>query len=175
MSSKFSLLPILRDQFATLTDAKTGHPRFDDYAALIGAPALAAASVVVARWHMSIVGEFLTALAIITALLFAMVIFIFQLRLHMGDREVLERTPATTVELVDELFSNVCYAIVIGFVTIAVTLFGAALRPTDATGGPGPIGVVWTAAIIFLVVHFVLVLAMCMKRLASAYRKLGGR
>jgi hypothetical protein len=169
------LLPIFRDQIATLVDSKTGEARFDDYAALIGAPAIAAAVSVIAGWRLSIVNELISALAIITALLFGMVVFIFQLRIQLGAREVMERTPRTTIELVDEMFSNVCYAIVVGFATIAATLIGAALRSDLETGGTGPIGVSGTAVILFLALHFALVLAMCLKRLVSAYKKVSGR
>ena len=175
MSSKFSLLPILRDQGATLVDAKTGRWRLADYLVLFGLPALTATVSFSLGWRMPIVDEVISAIAIITALLFGMVVFIFQLRLQLSARDVMDRTPTTTIELIDELFANVCYSIVVGFVAIGAALWGAAERPTVSTGGVGPIGLIGTAAILFLGVHFSLSLAMCLKRLTAAYKRLTGR
>lgn len=175
MSSKFSLLPILRDQGATLVDAKTGRWRLRDYLVLFGLPAITAALALGLGWKMSIVDEVISAIAIITALLFGMVVFIFQLRLQLSARDVMDRTPTTTIELIDELFANVCYSIVVGFLTIAAALWGAAERSPTPTGSMGPIWAVGTAVILFFGVHFSLSLAMCLKRLTAAYKRLTGR
>lgn len=167
MSSKFSILPVIVDQYATLRDSSTGKVRFEDYGVLLGLPAAVCLWSGLAGWRVSIVAELISAIAIITALLFGLVIFLFQLRLQMGTPEVNERIPSTSVQLVDEMFKNVAYSIIVGFAATVVTLAGAALRQGDEQR----VGVKMTAFIVFTVAHFIFTLAMCLKRLTRAYDK----
>lgn len=167
MSSKFSILPVIADQYATFTDAATGKPRIADYFAVLGVPAALATWSATAGWKISIVGELISAVSIITALLFGLVVFLFELRVHLGSKEVAARIPMASVQLIDEMFKNVAYSIVIGFVALTAAVAGAAFRAE----GTDPLGVPLSAFVVFVGAHFVLTLAMCLKRLTKAYDK----
>lgn len=173
MSSKFSLVPIVTRQYATLSDARTGRLRPDDFVVVLGVPLVVAGLAWGLGWSVTIVAELISAIAIITGLLFGLVVFLFQLRLQLGAPGTIERVPPVTIRLIDEMFANVSYAIVIGFVATGVTLVGAALRPDASIPGIQPgIDTFTTGLILGLTTHFLLVLAMCLKRLVSAYGKL---
>jgi hypothetical protein len=177
VSSKFSLLPVLSRQYGTLTDARTGKPRPEDFAVVLGVPVLIGIVTGLAGWRISIVGELISAIAIITGLLFGLVIFLFQLRLQLGAPDAATRVPRPVVDLIDQMFANVAYAIVVGFLTTAVTLIGAALREpgkVGVTAAPEPMSSLMTALVLALVAHFLLCLAMCLKRLVTAYSRLAG-
>lgn len=172
MSSKFSLVPVVTEQYGTLVDSRTGRRRLEDYFVVIGLPIGVAVISMVASWRIAIVGELISAVSIITGLLFALVIFLFQLRLQLGKQETAARIPRPAVKLIDEMFANVCYAIVVGFMVTGVTLVGAATRVNPTGPDPlEPINLALSAAVLALLTHFLLVLAMCLKRLVSAYEK----
>lgn len=176
MSSKFSLVSVVADQYGTLVDAKTGKRRIEDFVVVLGVPGATAALSRYVGWRIEIVGELISAVAIITALLFGLVIFLFQLRIQLGDPERADRIPRSAIRLVDEMFTNVAYAIVVGFVVTGVTLIGAATRVDPAGELPvQPIGPTLTCLILGLLIHFLLVLAMCLKRLTSSYRQVATR
>lgn len=165
MSSKFSILPVIIDQYSTFTDAHTGRPRFEDYFVVLAIPIGLGAWSVLSGGTITIVGELISAIAIITSLLFGLVVFIFQLRVQLGAKDVAERVPMSSVQLIDEMFKNVAYAIVIGFAATALLLLGAAVRDESEQA----ISVALSGAIVVLLAHFVLTLAMCLKRLTKAY------
>jgi len=97
-----------------------------------------------------------------------MAVFIFQLRIDMvGDK----RLDADDFELVNESFHNVMWAILVGLVVAILLIVGEA---AGALAVP-----VWgealTATVVVLSTHFLLVIAMCMKRLRRAYERVAMR
>lgn len=171
MSSKFSLLPILTGQLATLVDAKTGRPRFEDYVVLVGLPLGAALAVWQQEWRLASVSELIAGVSILTAFLFGLAIYVFQLRVQLGS-ELNRAATSATVRLVDELFSNTCWAIVVGITLTASAIVCAMSQTPLEGGGAAPLGTAGTAVLVFLSVHLLGMLAMCLKRLNSAFSRL---
>lgn len=167
--SKFSVLPLLAAHFDTLRDASTGKARPADYIQLYGLPIAVGATTVLTGFQLQGVGELLAGIAILGSLLFGLVIFVIQLRLQMtSDPRVGQRT----TELVDELFANVTYAVLVGLVATAVTMAAAASRVPDAKGDLGALNPWWTGAVAALTIHLLLMIGMALKRVHSAYQQL---
>lgn len=167
MSSKASVIPAVKAHFDTFRDdSSDGSVHLPDYAVFLGVPLGAAALVVLGGVRLKELSGFLGGLAVFTALLFGLVIFVFQLRLQLRtDGEF--SAHSALVRLIDQLFANVNYAVVVGVVTTAVGVIAAATLDS-AKGTP-----VWMSAVLTaLAMHLVLTIFMCVKRVHSAYRQL---
>lgn len=168
MSLKFNVLPAIHDHFETFSDHQAGgRPLVRDYAGMLGLPILAAGAIWFVGIRVREVGTFLGGIAILTGLLFALVIFVFQLRLQVsGD----PRHPngSRLPVLLDELFANVNYAVIIGMATSAVGVVAAAT--SDSASGEAPL---WASVVLTaLGVHLLLTVLMCVKRTRAAYRRM---
>lgn len=164
MSSKLSVLPTIRAHFDTFRSNVDGTLHFWDHATFLGLPLIAGG---VAFWRgvrLSDVSGFLAGLAVFTALLFGLVVFVFQLRLQLRSDGV--ASTSTLARLVDQLFYNVNYAVVMGVGTTAVGV--VAVHLADTSGPP-----VWISAVLTaLGLHLTLTILMCVKRVHAAYRML---
>jgi len=104
---------------------------------------------------------------------------VFQLRLQISQDPRSEATE-TTVTLIDQLFRNLIYAVLVGLVFTTLAIAADATRDEArlvkiegiAVLKDQDIAVIWSAALIALGVHMLTILAMCLKRLGSAYSKL---
>ncbi|WP_370185104.1 hypothetical protein [Rhodococcus wratislaviensis] len=165
MGSKLSVAPTIRDHFDTFRDDSSGGMHLPDYLIFIGGPAFAAALIAWFDVRLKDVSGVLGGLSVFTALLFGLVIFVFQLRLQLKSDGV-NRT-GFLMRLVDQLFANVNYAVVVGVVTTTVGVVAINVGDKDA-GAP-----VWLSAILTgLGLHLVLTIFMCVKRVHSAYKQL---
>ncbi len=167
MSSKFNVLPAIRDHFETFEDHNNRN-RFllRDYAGMVGVPAAAAGLITLCQVHIRSVGTFLSGVAVLTGLLFALVIFVFQLRLQVAS-DPRHHNGGKLTTLIDELFANVNYAVIVGLATSVLGVIAASVED-PAAGAP-----VWASALLTLLgTHLVLTVLMCVKRTRSAYRRL---
>lgn len=166
MSSKLSVAPAVRAHFDTFRSDDTGRMHLPDYAVFLGLPVVCGTLIGWFDVHLKDVSGFLGGLAVFTALLFGLVIFVFQLRLQIRA-EGRAIPGGFLVRLIDQLFVNVNYAVVVGVVTTAVGV--VAINLADPTQGAP----VWLSAILTaLGLHLVLTIFMCIKRVHSAYRQL---
>lgn len=169
MDIKFSVLPTIRAHYATLVDDSTGRPHIPDYVLSIGGPVLVGgvvAAIMRARQlSTSDMASYIAGVAIFTALLFALVIYVFQLRMQIDTDDRVPRD-GRLMRLVDQLFSNVNYAVVVGVLTTVIAMVAAMLAHD------GEVGPYWTGVISALGLHLVLVVFMCIKRVDSAYRQI---
>jgi len=109
------------------------------------------------------VSSYLGGLAVFTALLFGLVIFVFQLRLQLQDRDDQLRR-ANQEELIDQLFYNVNYSVLLGILTTTVGVVAASTADGDR-GAP-----VWVSALLVtLASHLLLTIFMCIKRVHASY------
>ena len=165
---KASLWRVPADHFRTLQDNRTGKPDWGG----VGTQVLAPLAAGVAAWRvdarLSDVSAAVAGISIVAALLFAMAVFLFQLRLQLTtDRRLGE----DDYRLVDECMSNTLWAILWG---LALALFlivcGAGEWIDDDRSGP-----VLTGGGVAASVHFLFVIAMCIKRLRRAYERIAMR
>lgn len=173
MSSKIDLLPIVTGHFRTLRNAGTGKALKRDFVVQLGVP-IVAGTVGWLSGRVNLEGAYanlVAALAIVFGFAFAVTVFVFQLRMQMAemqisasDQRVAEIVPQIDTRaplLVDELFSNCLYAVVLGgFATLATGFVDIA-----KLGRPGDY------MLIGLFTHLLLVLMMCFKRLNTAYAR----
>jgi hypothetical protein len=171
--NKISLVEIWSSYLNTLVDFNTGRKKGADVALQIVLPSLVSISLVVCSalglFPEGLIGtsrsEIVTGIAIVSSLLCAVAVMVFQLRVQIDagikgvsimDREV---------GLVDELFHDVMWAIVAGFTVVLLLVVSnlgivgeSPLRPfieSVAMGGA---------------INFVLVICMSLKRLSASYR-----
>ena len=173
MSSKFSVLPVIEDHLETLQDDRTGNSRWQDRASLYGVPAAAAAAIAIFGVKLQGIGEIVGGLSILAGFLFGLVVFVFQLRIQVSnDPRVAPQ--GRLLRLLDQLFANVSYAVLIGFVTTSVAIAAAATRSTvpKSPGDLLPVNPWWSAALVFFFVHLMLMLGMALRRTRAAYREL---
>lgn len=166
MASKASIGPAVRAHFDTLRDDRTGDVRLLDLVLFVGLPLLAGGVLWLCDFRMKDIAAVLAALAVFTALLFGLVIFVFQLRVQVkADGRDHERPRLAS--LIDETFANVTYSVIVGIITTAAALIGAAIGKSG-DGAPVPISAILAA----LALHLVLTILMCLKRVHSAYQQL---
>lgn len=166
MTSKLSPFPVLKAHFDTLRNSNTNRPLLGDYFSLYGIPLLVGAFSYSRKFQAQDVGAFLGGVAVFAALLFALVVFVFQLRLSAG-KDPVTASKYRLLKLLDELFANVSYAVLVGLVTTFLGIASVWLSD-DQVGAPVWLSVLLVAA----VTHLVLTILMCLKRINAAYRRL---
>jgi len=166
VTSKASIRPAIVAHYNTLRDDSTGDLRIRDQVLFVGAPVALGASLAIIHFRMQDTASVLAGIAVFTALLFGLVIFVFQLRVQIrGDGSDRERPRVAT--LIDETFANVTYAVIIGMVTTVVGIVASSINQKDL-GAP-----IWASALLgALLLHLVLTILMCLKRINAAYQQL---
>jgi hydrogenase-4 membrane subunit HyfE len=121
-------------------------------------------------WRLSGVAELIAGTAVLAGFLFALMIFVFQLRLQIThDPRVQERL--NLPRLVDELFQNVLYS---ALVSLAFTLAVIVSTVTAPVPAVGPIRLeLWPSMIVVaLGAHLIGLLYVVIQRTQAAYREL---
>lgn len=164
MSFKSSPGPIIADHLDTFRNAGTGKRDFWDFSVQFGLPTGIAIMSAVVGYRATDIGAFLGGVAVFAALLFALVVFVFQLRITAGNDPVASGRKIL-LRLLDELFANVSYAVLVGLLTTCLGIV-AIWVGHEENGSP-----VWVSCLLVgTVVHLVLTILMCLKRINSAYR-----
>lgn len=166
--SKTSVVEVVREHYRTFYDARTGKPRWQDYVMPVAVPLVAAAVSAALGWRMSSAATLTNGLAILTGLLFALVVFVFQLRLDV-TRDPRHEGQLSLRTRIDELFQNVLYAILVGLTATVLSVIADAATSTD-----GQVSRWWTAVMIAVGGHAVATVLQCLKRTLRAYRALNG-
>ena len=176
--TKSSLLGIARNHFSTLYDnrLKNGDDKCPvsivDCLWQIGIPAVVAIVAFIFRvsFDVAVVENVITALSIVSALMCSMAALVFQTRIQAReDKEISENKRA----LLDELFFNIMWAIVVGFVLALFLLISNAMGLFAIYDTGSLLRIIVSAFALFFAVHFVLVIGMCLKRLSRAYEIVG--
>lgn len=170
MSSKLSPAAILADQVDTWRDHRTGRLSLTDVASMVGIPLAVGGLMFWRDLRVIEFGQVLAGVAILTGFAFGLLVFVFQLRLE-SRRDGSAQSGGILAELLNELFTNLAYACVVGLALVTLTLVVGALGPvlpTDAEVAT-QLGR-WPSAIVSVVgVHFLLTLLMCLKRTYLAF------
>lgn len=165
-NSKLSPVPVVRGHIDTLRDDRTKKFRRVDFALFYGLPMIPAGLAIWKQFHATDVGAFLGGLSVFGALLFGLVVFVFQLRITAASDP---RIPpgSRVIRLLDALFKNVNYAVLVGLATTSLGVLSLWLGDSK-TGAP-----VWVSvALVYFVCHLGLTILMCVKRVDAAYRQL---
>ena len=174
------------DHFATLRGVK-GKFLWWQIIAQFALPTAVSVMIWEAGFRITIVGDLIAGFSVLAGFLFGLVIFVFQLRLGMtADPRVQSKLLLPT--LIDQLFANVLYAVLVSFALIAVTVAAAATEPhaepvmatvvapaipfvvtPGAALGLEP----WVSAVVIgLAAHLLAVVGMCLSRTRRAYFEL---
>lgn len=170
MSSKISPKDIVADHFDTWQDRKTGKWSLKDFGAMLVVPLLAGGAMAWFDLRVVEFGEFIAGAAVLTGFAFGLLVFIFQLRLE-SVRDGTAPSGGVLASLLNELFTNVAYAILVGLATVVSLVVAGAVGQPLAAGEVvvSEIGKWASAVVIFLSSHFVMTLLMCLKRTYVAY------
>ncbi len=162
---KTSLWRVPADHFRTLTDNRTDKP---DWGGIVWQGLVPTACGIATWWigaKLADVSAAVAGISIVAALLFAMAVFLFQLRVTLGGDS---RLGEDDYRLVDECMSNTLWAILWGL-GLALFLIVCAAGKWIANDGTGPI---LTGIAVGASVHFLMVISMCLKRLRRAYERI---
>lgn len=165
---KASLWKVPADHFSTLYDNRTRHPDWRGIAAQTLLPLVAGAMTWKLGAKIADVNGAVSGISIVAGLLFAMAVFLFQLRITLDNDK---RLGEEDFVLVDECMANTLWAILWG-VALAVYLIvcGAGKWISNDSWGPALTGTAVAGT-----VHFLLVIGMCLKRLRRAYERIAMR
>lgn len=171
---KTSLWRIPRDHFRTLRNSRSGKIWILDYSTQIGLPLALGIASWFLKFRMTSVDHGVSGISIVSGLLFAVVVFLFQLRSALPDNPLLTRDD---LELVDEVMFNCLWAILWGLLVVFyLVLCGTAGWIDDPALDVGP-STATTAQILSSIAiaagsHLLVVLAMCLKRIHRAYERI---
>lgn len=165
---KASLWRVPADHFSTLYDNRTGRPDWRGIAAQALLPLIAGAATWTLGAKIADVGGVVSGISIIAGLLFAMAVFLFQLRITLHNDK---RLGEDDFVLVDECMANTLWAILWGL-TLAVYLIVCGTEKWIDNDSWGP---TLTGIAVAGTVHFLLVIGMCLKRLRRAYERIAMR
>lgn len=162
---KSSVVGIAKGHFRTLRDARTGRIRMRDFIWQIGLPVACGIACVLCGWHLDDASNAIVGISIVAALMCAMAALIFQIRLDLNKASSTEKRDVT---LIDEVFANVMWAILMG---LALALY---LIVVDAVGffNESTSAIVASSVAVALCAHFVFVIGMCLKRFQRSYEKI---
>ncbi len=172
---KISLLGVVKRYFSTLTDGTTGRIMPIDVAVQIVFPGIIGAGLfffylpegseyqLVSRCLGQFASGVTTTISLVSALLSAVSVLIFQLRVQLLSQK--DPVPSRDeVLLVDQMFDQVLWDVLVGIV--AVVLFS--IFPVLSVGT-----LIWRlvlSASLAVTANYVMVMCMCIKRFSEAYR-----
>ena len=162
---KASLWRVPADHFSTLYDNRTGRANCRDIAAQALLPLIGGAATWKLGARITDVGGAVSGISIVAGLLFTMTVFLFQLRITLDNDK---RLGEDDFALVDECMANTLWAILWG-VTLAVYLIVCDAGKWICSDSWGP---ALTGIAVAGIVHFLLVIGMCLKRLRRAYERI---
>ena len=162
---KASLWRVPADHFSTHYDNRTGRPDWRGIAAQALLPLIAGTATWKLGAKIADVGGAVSGISIVAGLLFTMAVFLFQFRTSLDNDK---RLGEDDFALVDECMANTLWAILWG-VTLAVYLIvcDAGKWICNDSWGPALTGIAVAG-----IVHFLLVIGMCLKRLRRAYERI---
>ncbi|MCB8903135.1 MULTISPECIES: hypothetical protein [unclassified Streptomyces] len=164
-----NLKPIFVDHFQTL---RTGGDEQEsvsksDIFTLYGLPAVLPAIVVTTQWRIGGIGDLLTALSLMSGLLFNLLVLSFDVALRAAaqvrNSQVESLATSVKIRLIRQLQANATYGLVVALAATVMLAVGASLDLEEFN--PGVTGV-----LTYLLAHFVLVLMVILKRIRSIFR-----
>jgi hypothetical protein len=169
--TRYSVLPIVADHLQTLRHQRTSRPRWSDIAVIYALPVGGGLATLAKEVRLQGIGELIGGLAILAGFLFALVIFVFQLRIAVTNDPRIPRD-GLLPRLIDHLFANVSYAVLVGLATAGIAMASAATRSVNKEGDLLPINSWWSSVFVALAAHLFLLLIIALRQVRAAYREL---
>lgn len=159
---------IIKDHLATLYELDQDDERklsWSDVGIFFATPTLIATAIF--WWDIKIRGiaEIIGGMAILTALLFGLLVHVFTLGLHLADNPRFTRSSDVTI-LIDELRANVAYACAVSLLLTTILVCTAALAKNTSNG----VNLAISTLCAWLFMHLTLTLMMVINRVRTAYQ-----
>ncbi|WP_419044880.1 hypothetical protein [Enorma massiliensis] len=164
---KMNLWLVARGYLSTLVDARTEKISPIDMTVQVAAPVVCGV-VFYFVWPLSneavenLAEGFVSGVSIVSALLCGVAVMVFQLRLQLASQTKPQPTLRES-KLIDEMFYDVLWAVVVGFGSVLLLV----LRDAAPFGLEAWKAIVSVAGALLL--NFIMVTCMCLKRLGAAY------
>jgi hypothetical protein len=162
-----NLKPVFVDQFETIRIDGTDATSKSDVATLYGLPLILAGIAAGLGWRMGGVGNLLAALSLMTGLLFNLLVLAFDVALRAAAQvrrsQVESMSTSPKIKLIRQLQANTTYALVVAILATVTLAVGSSLDVKDFNR--------WTTALMsYLLLHFLLMLMVIIKRIRSIFR-----
>ncbi|MFF4336240.1 hypothetical protein [[Kitasatospora] papulosa] len=164
-----NLKPVFVDHFQTLRTGDEGQESVSksDVLTLYALPALLPATVALTQWRIGGIGDLLTALSLMSGLLFNLLVLSFDVALRAAAQvrssQVESMDTSVKIRLIRQLQANATYGLVIALTATVVLAVGASLDLKVFNP--------WvTGVLTYLLAHFILVLMVILKRIRSIFR-----
>ena len=164
--SKFPAWPLVEDHYDTFRNYQTGRRSTADYLVALGIPAGAGVLSWALDGHAGNIPDVLTAVAILTGLIFNVFVLIFDLTARAADK-LPEASRELADQLADELRANVSYAVLVGLSLSG--LLGAIVMFSDTDKDLSRLA---TVVVVCAGVHLLLTIFMVLKRVRAMFRVL---
>lgn len=164
MATKAAVFPVVTDHLRTLT-YPTRRRTIAEFAWHYAAPYGAAGLLTWRGVRLADAGQVIGGGAVFAGFAFGLAVWVFELRLT-AHRDPRVPRGGLLVQLIDELFKNVTYAVLVGLFLVLLAVAGTAYTSQSS------LGLWWTAALTGTGLHFIITIMMCLKRLRAAYRQL---
>lgn len=171
---RLGLVRIVSEHVATWTTAQGRpgrHARWRAACWFYGVPGALAAPFVFVHFKLSGIGQLLAGVTVFTALLFGLLMLIFNTGVTLRRDSSTIANAHGLRELVSDLRANTTYAIVVGFALAAVLVVAAATTapPSSVTGSDGMVAWQFTPVVTWLFAHLALTLMTVLRRFRTAF------
>lgn len=106
----------------------------------------------------------MTAISVISGFMCGLAVMIFELRINLNQSNGELGESAQEIKLIDELFSDVLWSVVVGFLTVGCMAISGEIDDTAAVNN------LFTAFSLALCCNFIVVTLMCLKRIDVCYQ-----
>jgi hypothetical protein len=165
VTAKWSAARVTQDHWRTLVDARTNRIRVLDILAFYGTAIILGLAAYFTDFQLRGLEGVLSGVSIYTALLFGLLVHVFQLRVRLVDQKFSHSS--VVARLTDELEANVSYTVLMGLLTTASLIGTVATTQKDM-----PASKPLSAIICTLLIHLFMSLLLVLKRTRAAYRNL---
>lgn len=162
MIRMIDLIPIVKDHFNTLRSHSTDEVMWGEVTFFYGVPIVLGGAGMYLNWNIGGVGNILAAFAILTGLLFNLLVLLFDVAAKAAQSVGGIGPQNTRLKLAKHLQANVTYSLLVALVATAVLGVSAGMDLEKMNR--------WISGVLLVLLsHFTLNLLMIMRRIRSAF------
>ncbi|MFD1722404.1 hypothetical protein [Amnibacterium endophyticum] len=160
--------------WSTLRNATNGRFLWREIALQVVAPVVIAGAALVGHVRINDASAVTNGASILSGFLFGLGLYVFQLRVQIAHDPQAPDQPRRVLlpRLIDELFVNVLWAVLVSFALTFTALAVGATQGHDKSGTVIPTSPLVTAGLVLLASHLLAVVLMCIRRTRRAYIEL---